>query len=79
MDERLSQWRCECGRADCVAVVHATMSERDEVDHSAETLWLVVPEHVGPDDHVVRTSPRFAVVKAGRFCDEPLSGDADGG
>jgi hypothetical protein len=55
------------------------MSERDEVDHSAETLWLVVPEHVGPDDHVVRTSPRFAVVKAGRFCDEPLSGDADGG
>ena len=79
MDERLSEWRCECGRADCVAVVHATMSERDEVDHSVETLWLVVPEHVGPEDHVVRTSPRFAVVQQDRFRDEPLSGDVDGG
>jgi hypothetical protein len=78
MDEWLSQWRCECGRADCVAVVHATMSERDEVDHGVETLWLVVPEHVGPDDQIVRASPRFAVVKVDRFRDEPLSGDVDG-
>jgi hypothetical protein len=55
------------------------MSERDEVDHSAEMLWLVVPDHVGAEDHVVRASPRFAVVKVDRFRDEPLSGDADGG
>ena len=78
MDERLSQWRCECGRAECVAVVHATMSERDEVDHGVETRWLVVPEHVGPDDQIVRASPRFAVVKVDRFRNEPLSGDVDG-
>ena len=78
MDERLSQLRCECGRAECVAVVHATMSERDEVDHGVETLWLVVPEHVGPDDQIVRASPRFAVVKVDRFRNEPLSGDVDG-
>jgi hypothetical protein len=36
MDERLREWLCGCGRADCAAFVLATMSERDEADHADE-------------------------------------------
>jgi hypothetical protein len=66
MAERLYDWPCECGRFNCTAFVLATITERDDVDGATETHWLVVPEHVRPDDDVVRASPRFAVVKSDR-------------
>jgi hypothetical protein len=64
MAERLYEWPCECGRFNCAGSVLATIPERDEVDHVAETHWLIMPEHVQPEHEVIRTSPRFAVAKS---------------
>ncbi len=59
--------RCECGAADCVAVIEMTWAEQDEVDHAqAQDLWTVLPGH-DPQGarswRIVQETDRFVVVE----------------
>jgi hypothetical protein len=66
-DERLHQRRCECGAADCTAVIEATWEEQDAVEHSGRNLWMIAPDHElrGAREAVVlSTNERFSVVLA---------------
>jgi hypothetical protein len=59
--------RCECGGADCTAVVQITWAEQDEVDHADTVLWIVAPGHEpqgGQSRHVVKETARYVVVEA---------------
>jgi hypothetical protein len=40
---RLHTRRCECGGADCTAVIEMTWEEQDEVDHNRR--WALHPDH----------------------------------
>jgi hypothetical protein len=59
--------RCECGAADCEAIVEISWKEQDEVDHAdTSTWWIVSPEHEpqgGRSWRVVRETDRFVVVE----------------
>ena len=57
--------RCECGAADCAAIIEITWAEQDDVDH-ADGLWVVSPGHEprgGRSWRVVRQNDRFMVVE----------------
>lgn len=56
--------RCECGAADCTAVVEMSWEEQDAVDHN--NLWAVSPGHEprgGRSWRVVHATDRFVVVE----------------
>ena len=58
--------RCECGAADCVAVVEMTWAEQDEVDHRTDDWWVVLPGHEpqgGRSWRTVQETDRFVVVE----------------
>jgi hypothetical protein len=58
--------RCECGAADCTAVIEISWAEQDEVDHGAPELWILAPGHEpqgAQSWRVVRATDRFAVVE----------------
>jgi hypothetical protein len=57
--------RCECGAADCTAILEMTWAEQDEVDHGAPLLWIISPEHEPQGAlswRVVRETDRYVVV-----------------
>ena len=60
--------RCECGAADCDAVVQITWAEEDAADHGpARNLWIVHPGHTvrgARSWRVVEENERFVVVEA---------------
>jgi hypothetical protein len=37
--------RCECGAADCGALIQISHEEQDAVDHDSRNLWIVAPGH----------------------------------
>lgn len=56
--------RCECGAADCSAVVEMSWEEQDEADHNDH--WVVTPGHEplgGRSWRVIRATDRFVVVE----------------
>ena len=59
--------RCECGTADCAAIVEISWEEQDEVDHAdTNTWWIANPGHEpqgGRSWRVVRETDRFVVVE----------------
>jgi hypothetical protein len=58
--------RCECGAADCKAIIEISWAEQDEVDQGAPELWIVAPDHQpqgAKDWRVVRKTDRFVVVE----------------
>jgi hypothetical protein len=59
--------RCECGAADCAAIVEISWAEQDEVDHAdTNAWWIVSPGHEpkgGQSWRVVRETDRFVVVE----------------
>jgi hypothetical protein len=59
--------QCECGAADCAAIVEISWAEQDEVDHAdTNTWWIVSPGHEpqgGRSRRVVRETDRFVVVE----------------
>ena len=58
--------RCECGAAECVAVIEMTWAEQDEVDHAPESLWVVRPGHEPQGARswrIARETERFMVVE----------------
>jgi hypothetical protein len=66
-DERPHGRRCECGAADCTAVIEASWEEQDAVDHSGRNLWIIAPGHElrGARKAVVLSeNERFSVVLA---------------
>jgi hypothetical protein len=61
--EQLRSRRCECGAADCTAVVQMLWEEQDAVDHNDH--WVVAPGHQprgGRSWRIVSATDRFAVV-----------------
>jgi hypothetical protein len=73
-NERPHKRRCECGAADCTAVIEATWVEQDAVDHSGRDLWIVAPGHElrGARKAVVLSeNERFSVVRAVEAHDPP--------
>jgi len=63
--DKLRTRRCECGAADCAAIIEITWAEQDEVDH-ADTWWIVSPGHEpqgGQRWRVVRETDGFVVVE----------------
>ena len=57
--------RCECGAADCAAIIEITWAEQDDVDH-ADGWWVVSPGHEprgGRSWRVVRQNDRVMVVE----------------
>ena len=66
-NERLHKRRCECGAADCRTEVDVTWAEDDAVNHSAENLWIVAPDHQlhgARESVIVSSNERFSVVRA---------------
>lgn len=63
--ERLIEYGCECGAADCKATVPMTFSERDAVDHVPDR-WAIAPGHGQPGDKVLERHERYWVVAAGQ-------------
>ena len=58
--------RCECGAADCEAVIEISWAEQDEVDHGSPELWIVAPGHEPQGAKTWRTvgeTDRFVVVE----------------
>ena len=63
MSERLIEYGCECGAADCTASVLMTFSERDEVDHRPDR-WAIAPGHpLQTGDRLLEQHERYWVVK----------------
>jgi hypothetical protein len=63
--------RCECGAADCDAVIYMTWDEQDRADHVPQR-WAIAPGHIprgGAHWHVVEESDRFVIVEIDE--DEP--------
>jgi hypothetical protein len=57
--------RCECGAADCTAIIEMTWAEQDRADHTAGW-WTVSPGHEpqgGRSWRVIEETDRFAVVE----------------
>jgi hypothetical protein len=57
--------RCECGAADCDAVIEMTWDEQDRADH-AERRWTVHPGHEpqgGRRWTVVEKTDRYVIVE----------------
>ena len=57
--------RCECGAADCVAVLEMTWAEQDEADH-VDGRWAILPGHTprgGRSWRTVRETDRFVLVE----------------
>jgi hypothetical protein len=63
--ERLIDYRCECGAADCKATVSMTFSERDSVDHVPDR-WAIASGHNADGDEVIERHERYWVVAGGR-------------
>ena len=62
-EERLIEYRCECGAADCSASVLMTFSERDTVDHVADR-WAIAPGHALQEgDRLLERHARYWVVE----------------
>ena len=61
--ERLIEYRCECGAAECDVTVAMTFSERDAVDH-VDDRWAIAPEHLLAGDELVQQHERYWVVAA---------------
>ena len=58
--------RCECGAADCTAVVEISWAEQDAVDHYHDDQWIIAPGHEprgGRSWRVVKKTDRFVVVE----------------
>lgn len=64
-DERLIEYGCECGGADCSATVLMTFSERDTVDHVPDR-WAIAPGHAGTGDELLEQHDRYWVVSSSR-------------
>jgi hypothetical protein len=76
-DELTTGWetpqvrRCECGAADCDAVIYMTWDEQDRADHVPQR-WTIARGHTprgGARWRVVEETDRFAIVEI----DEQLS------
>ena len=62
--QQLRTRRCECGAADCTAVVEMSWEEQDAADHAGH--WVVTPAHEplgGRSWRVIRATDRFVVVE----------------
>ena len=58
--------RCECGAADCTAIIEMSWAEQDEVDQGDLRWWAVAPGHEprgGRRWRVIRETDRFVVVE----------------
>lgn len=56
--------RCECGAADCTAVIEMTWEEQDAVDHNGR--WALHPDHEPQGARswrVIRATDRFLDVE----------------
>ncbi|HVD24735.1 MAG TPA: hypothetical protein VNB86_01955 [Gaiellaceae bacterium] len=61
---QLRSRRCECGAADCTAVIQMSWEEQDAVDHTGH--WAVHPDHEprgARSWRVIRSTDRFVVVE----------------
>lgn len=59
----LVPWTCECGDADCIRPLEATVDEF-EAAHSAADHFIVLPQHVYADvEHVTERCDRYWVVE----------------
>ena len=59
--------RCECGAADCGALIQISHEEQDAVDHDSRNLWIVAPGHPlrgARKAVVVMECPRYSIVEA---------------
>ena len=57
--------RCECGAADCDAVVYMTWDEQDRADHVPKR-WAIAPRHTprgGAQWRVIEEADRFVIVE----------------
>jgi hypothetical protein len=57
--------RCECGAADCDAVIHMTWDEQDRADHMPNR-WAIAPGHTphgGLRSRVIEETDRFVIVE----------------
>jgi hypothetical protein len=57
--------RCECGAADCDAVIYMTWEEQDRADH-VERRWAIAPGHTprgGISWRIVEQHERFVIVE----------------
>ena len=57
--------RCECGAADCDAVIEMTWAEQDRADH-VDRRWTIHPEHTprgGLRWSVVEQTDRYVIVE----------------
>jgi hypothetical protein len=64
--DALRSRRCECGAADCNAVVRMSWEEQDAVDHVSGR-WAVAPGHVlrgAASSRVVAETDRYVVFEA---------------
>ena len=58
--------RCECGGAECDAVVYMTWEEQDRTDHHVPQHWAIAPGHVprgGVRWRVIEETDRFVIVE----------------
>jgi hypothetical protein len=63
-EERLIEYGCECGAADCQSSVLMTFSERDAVDHVPDR-WAIAPGHtLQAGDRVLEQHDRYWVVES---------------
>ena len=63
-EERLIEYGCECGAAECSATVLMTFSERDTVDHQPER-WAIAPGHtLQTGDRLLEQHERYWVVES---------------
>ena len=63
--DALRKRRCECGAADCAAVIEMTWAEQDRADH-VDGRWAIHPEHTprgGRRWSVVEETDRYVIVE----------------
>ena len=62
--QKLHARRCECGAADCAAIVEQTWEEQDAADHAG--YWVLSPGH-DPQGarswEIIEANDRFVVVE----------------
>jgi hypothetical protein len=64
--------RCECGAADCHAVIDMTFEEQDRADHVAQR-WAIHPGHTprgAAGWRVVEKNDRYAIVEVDELGEE---------
>jgi hypothetical protein len=63
--DALRNRRCECGAADCTAIIQMTWAEQDRADHTGGR-WSVSPGHEprgARSWHVIEATNRYVIVE----------------